>query len=41
MRARPVRPIAILALLAFDFSGCETIRHQFTGPARDWQARYG
>jgi hypothetical protein len=31
--------IAVMA--AFGLSGCETVRHQFTGPARDWQARNG
>jgi hypothetical protein len=41
MRSRPVRPIAILAIFAFAFSGCETVRHQFAGPALDWQARNG
>jgi hypothetical protein len=41
MRSRPVRPIALLAILAFALSGCETVRHQFAGPALDWQARNG
>jgi hypothetical protein len=27
--------------LAFALSSCETVRHQFAGPARDWQARNG
>jgi hypothetical protein len=31
----------IVALIAFSLTGCETVRHQFTGPARDWQARNG
>ena len=41
MQARFSRSIALLAALAFAFTGCETVRHQFTGPARDWQARNG
>jgi hypothetical protein len=32
---------ALIAVIAFGLGGCETVRHQFTGPARDWQARNG
>jgi hypothetical protein len=40
MRSRFVRPIVVVAI-ALAFTSCETVRHQFTGPARDWQARNG
>jgi hypothetical protein len=33
--------IMILAALASGLSGCATVRHTFTDPARDWQARNG
>jgi hypothetical protein len=41
MQARSVRPLVLLFLVVFSFTGCATVRHQFTGPARDWQARNG
>src|ERR1700704_6089620 len=41
MRSRFVRPIVVVLAMALAFTSCETVRHQFTGPARDWQARNG
>ncbi len=41
MRIHRVRPLALLAIVAFALTGCETIRHQFAGPAPDWRARNG
>lgn len=38
---RTFRAIALLAGLSLVLSSCETIRHQFTGPAPDWTARSG
>ena len=38
---RTIRWSVILAGILFGLTSCETIRHQFTGPARDWQARNG
>jgi len=35
------RHFVLLAALLFACSSCETVRHQFAGPARDWQARNG
>jgi hypothetical protein len=33
--------VAILSVLAFGLTSCETIRHHFVDPARDWQAKNG
>jgi hypothetical protein len=41
MQRRSFRSIALLAALALAFMSCETMRHQFAGPALDWQARNG
>jgi hypothetical protein len=41
MRSLFVRPIVVVAGIALAFTSCETVRHQFAGPARDWQARNG
>jgi hypothetical protein len=41
MQRRSFRSIAVLAALALAFTSCETMRHQFAGPALDWQARNG
>ena len=41
MRVRFVRPGVLLAAVALAFTSCETVRHQFAGPALDWQARNG
>src|SRR6266404_2710015 len=41
MSARWIRPTVLLAAIALAFGSCETVRHQFTGPALDWQARNG
>ena len=30
-----------VAVAIIGLTSCETVRHQFTGPARDWQARNG
>jgi hypothetical protein len=41
VQARFVRPGVLLAAVALAFTSCETVRHQFAGPALDWQARNG
>ena len=41
MRTRFVRPGVLLGAIALAFTSCETVRHQFAGPALDWQARNG
>jgi hypothetical protein len=41
MRFRSFRSLALVVTLAVAMGGCETVRHQFTGPALDWQARNG
>lgn len=41
MQLRSIRLIALLTTVALVLPGCETVRHQFTGPALDWQARNG
>jgi hypothetical protein len=41
MRPRSFRSVALIVSLAVAMGGCETVRHQFTGPALDWQARNG
>jgi len=41
METRSFRSIVLLAGLALGLASCETMRHQFTGPALDWQARNG
>ncbi|MEP6698909.1 MAG: hypothetical protein ABJB09_04190 [Verrucomicrobiota bacterium] len=37
----PHRVLLLLSVIAFGLTSCETVRHQFTGPALDWQARNG
>jgi hypothetical protein len=32
---------AAVAVAIIGLTSCETVRHQFVGPARDWQARNG
>ena len=39
--ARFARPFAFFAALVLAFTSCETVPHQFAGPALDWQARNG
>jgi hypothetical protein len=41
MEARSFRSIALFAALCLGLTSCETVRHQFAGPALDWQARNG
>jgi hypothetical protein len=41
MQNRSLRLISILGAIAFGLTSCETVRHQFVGPALDWQARNG
>lgn len=41
MTTRSFTSALFLAALAFGLTSCETIRHQFAGPAPDWQARNG
>src|SRR5438477_1814889 len=41
MQAPFVRPSILLTAIALAFTSCETVRHQFVGPALDWQARNG
>src|SRR2546421_12781309 len=41
MQSRPFRSITLLAVLALGLASCETVRHQFAGPALDWKARSG
>jgi hypothetical protein len=33
--------IMILTMIAFGLTSCQTIRHHFLDPSRDWQARNG
>ena len=40
-RVRFIRVVVLLATSALVLPGCETVRHQFAGPALDWQARNG
>ena len=35
------RVLLFLSVIAFGLTSCETVRHQFAGPALDWQARNG
>jgi hypothetical protein len=35
------RLIIILTMIAFGLTSCQTIRHHFLDPSRDWQARNG
>lgn len=35
------RLIMILTVIAFGLTSCQTIRHHFLDPSRDWQARNG
>jgi len=37
----PHRVLLLLSVIAFGLTSCETVRHQFAGPALDWQARNG
>ena len=39
MRQTASRHLLILAVIVLGLTSCETVRHQFAGPARDWQAR--
>lgn len=41
MHSRPHRFILLFGLIALGLTSCETVRHQFAGPALDWQARNG
>jgi hypothetical protein len=41
MRSRSIRLVVAVVAIALAFTSCETVRHQFAGPARDWQARNG
>src|SRR5436309_15368713 len=41
MQSRSFRSITLLAVLALGLTSCETVRHQFAGPALDWKARNG
>src|SRR5437764_15218659 len=41
MQSRSFRSITLLAVLALGLASCETMRHQFAGPALDWKARNG
>ena len=41
MQSRSFRSITLLAVLALGLASCETVRHQFAGPALDWKARSG
>jgi hypothetical protein len=41
MQLRSFRSIIPLAALALALPSCETVKHQFTGPGLDWQARNG
>jgi hypothetical protein len=41
MQSRSFRSIVLLATFGLIFTSCETVRHQFAGPALDWQARNG
>jgi hypothetical protein len=41
MRSGSIRLVVAVAAIALAFTSCETVRHQFAGPARDWQARNG
>jgi hypothetical protein len=41
MEFRSFRSIVPLAAVALILASCETMRHQFAGPALDWQARNG
>jgi hypothetical protein len=41
MKARSFASPLILGALVFGLTSCETMRHQFAGPALDWQARNG
>ena len=41
MQSRSFRSITLLAVLALGLTSCETVRHQFAGPALDWKARSG
>ena len=38
---RTIRRTTILLFALTAFTGCQTIRHHFADPARDWQARNG
>jgi hypothetical protein len=36
-----VKPFLLAALVIVALTSCEAVRHQFVGPALDWQARNG
>lgn len=38
---RPCLKLLLVAVLILGLTSCQTIRHHFLGPARDWQARNG
>ena len=40
-RTRTIGWSLTLAAISFGLTSCETIRHQFAEPARDWQAKSG
>jgi hypothetical protein len=37
----PRRSIALVAVIAFGLTSCQTIRHHFLDPSQDWKARNG
>src|ERR1700720_4600488 len=40
-QTRSFTALIIFGALSFGLTSCETMRHQFAGPALDWQARNG
>lgn len=36
-----MKRLVLAALVIVSLTSCETLRHQFVGPALDWQARHG
>lgn len=36
-----MKRLLLAALVSVGLTSCETVRHQFVGPALDWQARHG
>lgn len=41
MQLRSHRLLILISAVLLLLPGCETVRHQFAGPSRDWQARNG
>jgi hypothetical protein len=41
MQLRSARSLVLPVAICLAIAGCETVRHQFAGPALDWQARNG